>query len=183
PAAVAEPRNPMRWTLPTCCARAARGHATAAPPSSVMNSRRLIQSPGRHVPVPCREWQRQEPSRCANLWTARPAWVALPGDRQVLRRPISVSRNSHCDGTLPFLEGRSSSERRVSKFGDICDGGQEVFKGQHGNGLAQVIQRRVGHYDQGFGPLLSKASEGGIKFAWFEVNETNGHADGVCLGC
>ena len=27
PAAVAEPRNPMRWTLPACCARAASGHA------------------------------------------------------------------------------------------------------------------------------------------------------------
>jgi hypothetical protein len=25
-----------------CCARAARGHATAAPPSSVMNSRRFM---------------------------------------------------------------------------------------------------------------------------------------------
>jgi len=28
-----------------CCARAASGHATAAPPRSVMNSRRLIASP------------------------------------------------------------------------------------------------------------------------------------------
>ena len=30
-----------------CCARTASGHAAAAPPSSVMNSRRLIQSPRR----------------------------------------------------------------------------------------------------------------------------------------
>jgi hypothetical protein len=28
-----------------CCARAASGHAAAAPPSSVMNSRLFIQSP------------------------------------------------------------------------------------------------------------------------------------------
>jgi hypothetical protein len=28
-----------------CCARAASGHATAAPPTSVMNSRRLTVSP------------------------------------------------------------------------------------------------------------------------------------------
>src|SRR5215831_17148731 len=34
----------MRWTLPACCARAASGHA-AAPPTSVMNSRRLIVAP------------------------------------------------------------------------------------------------------------------------------------------
>ena len=30
-----------------CCARAASGHAAAAPPSSVMNSRRFIRSPRR----------------------------------------------------------------------------------------------------------------------------------------
>jgi hypothetical protein len=28
-----------------CCARAASGHVAAAPPSSVMNSRRLMRSP------------------------------------------------------------------------------------------------------------------------------------------
>jgi hypothetical protein len=30
-----------------CCARAASGHAAAAPPSSVMNARLLIRSPRR----------------------------------------------------------------------------------------------------------------------------------------
>jgi hypothetical protein len=35
-----EPRNPMVGNFPACCARAASGHA-AAPPSSVMNSRRF----------------------------------------------------------------------------------------------------------------------------------------------
>jgi hypothetical protein len=39
---VAVPRNPMVCSFAGCCARAASGHATAAPPSSVMNSRRLI---------------------------------------------------------------------------------------------------------------------------------------------
>jgi hypothetical protein len=34
--------TPMRQTLPGCCARAATGHAIAAPPKSVMNSRRLM---------------------------------------------------------------------------------------------------------------------------------------------
>ena len=33
--------TPMRRTRSACCARAARGHAAAAPPKSVMNSRRF----------------------------------------------------------------------------------------------------------------------------------------------
>ena len=37
----------MIGNLPVCCARAASGHAAAAPPSSVMNSRRFIRSPRR----------------------------------------------------------------------------------------------------------------------------------------
>src|SRR5262245_31253781 len=36
--------------LAGCCARAASGHATAAPPSSVMNSRRLLSNMG--LPAP-----------------------------------------------------------------------------------------------------------------------------------
>ena len=35
----------MRRTRSPCCARAAAGHAAAAPPRNVMNSRRLIASP------------------------------------------------------------------------------------------------------------------------------------------
>src|SRR5215468_5758252 len=34
--------TPIRRTRSPCCARAARGHATAAPPSRVMNARRFI---------------------------------------------------------------------------------------------------------------------------------------------
>jgi hypothetical protein len=43
------------WSTPTlrlfvvCCARAASGHVAAAPPSSVMNSRRLTRSPRRRA--------------------------------------------------------------------------------------------------------------------------------------
>jgi uncharacterized protein YchJ len=36
--------TPMRRTRSLCCARAANGHTAAAPPSSVMKSRRLIQA-------------------------------------------------------------------------------------------------------------------------------------------
>jgi hypothetical protein len=35
--------TPMRRTRSVCCARAASGRATAAPPSNVMNARRFIQ--------------------------------------------------------------------------------------------------------------------------------------------
>jgi hypothetical protein len=40
--------------IAACCARAARGHAAAAPPSSVMNSRRFMPNMGlpRHPVAP-----------------------------------------------------------------------------------------------------------------------------------
>jgi hypothetical protein len=37
---VPAPKNPMVGSLPACCARAASGHATAAPPSVAKNFRR-----------------------------------------------------------------------------------------------------------------------------------------------
>jgi hypothetical protein len=37
--------KPMVCVFPVCCARAANGHAAAAPPRSVMNARRFIRSP------------------------------------------------------------------------------------------------------------------------------------------
>src|SRR5215472_1582595 len=40
--AVPAPKNPMVGGFADCCARAASGHAAAAPPSSVMNSRLLV---------------------------------------------------------------------------------------------------------------------------------------------
>src|SRR5262245_35924078 len=42
------PNNPTVGSFPGC-ARAAKGHAAAAPPSSVMNSRRVIRSPRRRA--------------------------------------------------------------------------------------------------------------------------------------
>jgi uncharacterized protein YchJ len=38
---VPEPRKPIVGTFAGCCARAASGHAAAAPPRRVMNSRRF----------------------------------------------------------------------------------------------------------------------------------------------
>ena len=37
--------NKVRLTLPASCAKPASGHTAAAPPSSVMNSRRLMSLP------------------------------------------------------------------------------------------------------------------------------------------
>jgi hypothetical protein len=42
---VVEPRSPIVGSLSVCCARAASGHAAAAPPRSVMKSRRFTRSP------------------------------------------------------------------------------------------------------------------------------------------
>jgi hypothetical protein len=44
-------KEPLRilTTGSRCCARAASGHATAAPPISVMNARRFTRSPRRRV--------------------------------------------------------------------------------------------------------------------------------------
>ena len=39
-AGVVGPKKPMVGSFPACCARAVSGHVAAAPPSSVMNSRR-----------------------------------------------------------------------------------------------------------------------------------------------
>ena len=44
PAGVAAPRKPIRAIVPAkCCARSGGDNAAAVPPSSVMNSRRLIR--------------------------------------------------------------------------------------------------------------------------------------------
>src|SRR5262249_61867092 len=50
--AVALPRSPITGIV-GCCARAPSGHVAAAPPSSVMNARRLTRSPRRQAPVTC----------------------------------------------------------------------------------------------------------------------------------
>jgi hypothetical protein len=42
--------TPIRRILSACCARAASGHATAAPPSSVMKSRRFMPNMGDFLP-------------------------------------------------------------------------------------------------------------------------------------
>src|SRR5262249_55207228 len=46
------PRNPITG-MAGCCARAASGHAAAAPPSSVMNVRRFTRSPRRRPREAC----------------------------------------------------------------------------------------------------------------------------------
>src|SRR5215831_6298949 len=43
------PRKAIMGSFPGCCARAASGQATAAPPRSDMNSRRFIRSPRRRA--------------------------------------------------------------------------------------------------------------------------------------
>ncbi len=67
--AVFAPRNPMVGSLPACCARAASGHAAAAPPRTVMKSRRFIGSPRGRPVGPELRWARSAPptERIAHL--------------------------------------------------------------------------------------------------------------------
>jgi len=56
--------TPMRRIRPTCCARAASGHAAAVPPSSLMKSRRpIIRSPRRRGRVASEAPRCRAPSR------------------------------------------------------------------------------------------------------------------------
>jgi hypothetical protein len=54
---VLDPKNPMIDSFAGCCALAASGHATAAPPSSVMNARRFIRSPRRRGRAQLQEYR------------------------------------------------------------------------------------------------------------------------------
>ena len=73
---VCPPRNPMVGNFPTCCARAAIGHATAAPPSRVMNSRRFMGSPPQ-------AGSRTLPHRCARTLLCSAARLLIEWQRRV----------------------------------------------------------------------------------------------------
>jgi len=55
--------TPKRGILAGCCALTTSGQAAAAPPRSVMKSRRLIRSPRRRLRVACRALRGREFSR------------------------------------------------------------------------------------------------------------------------
>jgi len=57
------PKNPIVGSFADCCARAASGHAAAAPPSSVMNARRFTRSPRRRGRARLAEFRGRSPSR------------------------------------------------------------------------------------------------------------------------
>jgi len=64
-------RKPILGILPDgCCPRAARGHDTAAPPTSVMNSRRLMLDMGTSSPVGRRLRHRGQPEGDGIRFTA-----------------------------------------------------------------------------------------------------------------
>jgi hypothetical protein len=62
-------RNPITG-MPGCCARAVSGQAIAAPPMSVMNSRRLNRSNGIWCSPSRRVWQDTGPARISQ-WGQR----------------------------------------------------------------------------------------------------------------
>ena len=62
--------TPIRRIPPGCCARAASGHAAAAPPSSVMNSRRFNGSN-------CIDARQPDPIRKLSHWRGCVRWCRI----------------------------------------------------------------------------------------------------------
>src|SRR5215467_8083180 len=88
---VATSRELKTYGNSACCARAASGHAAAAPPSSVMNLRRFMSSIGDFLPI-------------AADWPVRPVFrrFSLPqGGRQVLGAELKCSESKR--GGLPLM--------------------------------------------------------------------------------
>ena len=79
----------MRRIRSGCCARAARGHAAAAPPSSVMNARRFTRSPrrrGRAQSGECRGQARLSGFEIYNQLELGRSQVGLPWRIELLAR-------------------------------------------------------------------------------------------------
>src|SRR5262249_7532556 len=112
--------TPMRRTLSACCARAASGHAAAAPPRSVMKSRRIMTDMG------------LAPPRAAGLPplqpnTERPAGPLgnpeiVLNQQTPLSLPVSLPRPSVCahghllalfGGTIPGIGALSAIGRKL----------------------------------------------------------------------
>jgi hypothetical protein len=82
-----EPKKPMVGSLCDCCAHAASGHAAAAPPSSVMKSRRFIFGLTRSPRRPWRGAKAEQRDRA--LWPpGHRARSARRHDLQGLRRSV-----------------------------------------------------------------------------------------------
>src|SRR5262249_38679355 len=122
-------KYPMVGSFPTCCARAASGHVAAAPPSSVMNWRRLIFTSGMgSLPEP-----------------AVPAYrrLRMPWKRPyVLGADLNRSESSRRPGCPRLLlPPPALPERRHRRFGRVTSC---PCVGAH---IAQVIEPSRGHYD------------------------------------
>src|SRR5262245_42890974 len=76
--------TPMRRTRSACCARAPIGHAAAAPPMSVMNSRRLMEGPP--AKLSGRQVTTSRGRRLAFGGTAEKRMSALVNSRRLLGR-------------------------------------------------------------------------------------------------
>jgi len=104
--------------LPACCALAASGQDTAAPPRSVMNSRRLMCSPEIRRLHPTTQWQ--EIPRCASQQIWRP--MSQLGQSRLGGGKLQVQQCPQCpvsDGrpeTAPSWQGESSRRRSMQPY-------------------------------------------------------------------
>src|SRR5947208_2901174 len=88
---------PTRGIFANCCARAASGHAAAAPPSSVMNSRRFMSDMG--APPPYANAGHQKAMALRSRFAAPLAYHGGAASS-------SVARTHHSD---PFLAAQLSN--------------------------------------------------------------------------
>jgi hypothetical protein len=96
-----------------CCARATTGHATAAPPSSVMNSRRLM--------CPPLSEDHTLPRRCRNaaLSASQQNWPPMAEMGSSLRRLSGANRKTSARGPSALPSRANSDLARCSK-GPSC---------------------------------------------------------------
>src|SRR5262245_59911911 len=111
---VAAPRKPIVRYLPSCCALAAIGHAAAAPPSSVMNSRRrIIRLACRLEPEMVQLSFNLVPSQSEHLSPIRTSSAALLAGPRAYSPVESSAQSLRYAGTRPDRQRRRTSIHQI----------------------------------------------------------------------
>src|SRR5262245_22549848 len=153
---VVAPRNPIVGDLPGCCARAASGHATAVPPSSVMNSRRPMSNMAVSSP----------PSACrAQPATVRP--VSLMGGPELYELKVA-SIYPNWGAVLPPSGEADIARRSPRCHRSDCRHWRNGIYGMSGGGRSlRLDARELDHLGPFVGLGCNESAElGGAKNHW-----------------
>jgi hypothetical protein len=125
---VAVPSSPMVGRSPACCARAASGHAAAAPPRTVMNSRRFmsdVRIPDKSPAMGTHRARATLASRSCARWQGSPPKATPSGTNSA-----GVGRNRGAGARFPPVPCRTPaapppamSNRSVSRSADRTPAG------------------------------------------------------------